>query len=133
MNDSSEDEREERETLKLRQVEFAHRARDGNFRQLYRDNILSIFDQAVEQLKISGLHEEVGSLRYVLARLMNEEQDLNRLTINVSRIVAVSIRTVQMHNAITGEASDEFKRTVIESLKDFGGHLETLSMEGTQS
>jgi hypothetical protein len=127
------DERDAQEQANALRMEFADRVENGNFRPLFRNNLLSIFDQAVEQLKTSGLHEEVGSLRYVLARLMNEEQDLNRLTINVARIVAVSIRTVQMHYAITDQASSEIAEKLKEIMKEFGGDLKIDSIEGTQS
>lgn len=133
MGNSNPDERDEHAKAQLTQMEFAAGIKNGAYRELYRNNLLSIFDQAVERLKTSGLNEEVGSLRYVLARLMNEEQDLSRLSNNVARIVSVSIRTVQIHNAITGQSTNELVNQMTDLLKEIGGNLKSVPTEGIQS
>ena len=115
------------------QLAFAGQVKKGNYLQLYGDNLLSIFDQAVIQLKTSGLHEEVGSLRYVLARMMKEQQDMTRLTSNVARIVSVSIRTVHMHHTITGQTLNELVGKLAELLVELGGDLKATPTAGMKS
>lgn len=123
MDEHLSPEQRQRAEARTRQLAFAKRMENGQFRELFSSNLRSIFDQAVEQLVESGLHEEVGSLRYVLARLMNEEQDLTRLANNVARVVSVSIRTVQMHNQITGKSTKDLIAAMIEILREAGGYL----------
>lgn len=100
---------------------FVRRMQDGDYRQLFGDHLNAIFAQAVEQFASIGLAEEIGSLRLVLARLLAEEHDLNRLATNVSRIVSVTIRTVQMHHDLSGQSIDDMIVELTKTLDDVDG------------
>ena len=106
-----------------RREEFAARLQDGSYRALLGDHLESIFRQAMENLAETGLAEEIGSLRVVLARLLAEENDLNRMATNVARIVSVSVRAVQAHSAITGQSTNKIIEALSKILDDLGGEI----------
>ncbi|MEJ7837211.1 MAG: hypothetical protein WKF81_00220 [Thermomicrobiales bacterium] len=104
-----------------RRQEFVQRLQDGNYRALYGEHLNSIFSQAVEQFAELGLSEEIGSLRVVLARLLAEEDDLNRLAMNVARVVSVTLRTVQAHHELTGQSASDILDELSKALDELGG------------
>lgn len=50
-----------------------------------------------------GIAQVLGTLRVVLARLVTEEQDLDALTRNVSRIASILIRAARVQHQITSQ------------------------------
>jgi hypothetical protein len=99
-----------------RAAAFAALLEHGEYRALFGQHIDAIFAQAARQLEESGLGDEIGALRVVLARLMAEEQDIDRLALNVSRIVSVAVKVAQTQHALTGQSTeamaDELKRLI---------------------
>jgi len=108
------------ETLTARQA-FAKKLEDGTYRDFFGSNVASIFSEAIEQLAEVGLAEEIGSLRVVLARLLVEENDLNRLAMNTARIVTVAVRSAQMHNEISGKNTNDVVDALTRILAEIGG------------
>lgn len=106
-----------------RRQEFVQRLQDGNYRALYGEHLNAISAQAVEQFSELGLSEEIGSLRVVLARLLAEEDDLNRLAMNVARVVSVTLRTVQTHHELTGQSASDILDELTRALDELGGSL----------
>jgi len=57
-------------------------------------------------------------LRFVLARLLAEEEDLSRLAGNVSRVVSVAVAAAKAQRAINGEVAqglvDAFTHILLE-------------------
>jgi hypothetical protein len=90
----------------------------GRYRELFGEPLLTMFDEALDRLETVGMAEEIGSLRVVLARILAEESDLNRLATNVARIASVIVRAVQTHNDAAGETQtslvEEFHRLLDE-------------------
>lgn len=111
-----------------RRQAFIQRLQDGNYRELFGSNLNAIFSQAMEQFAAIGLAEEIGSLRLVLARLLAEEHDLNRLATNVARVVSVTIRTVQTHHDLTGQSIDDVIIELTKTLDAVGGTSQPLNL-----
>jgi hypothetical protein len=103
-----------------RAAAFARLLETGDYRSLFGRHIDSIFHQASNQLAESGLGDEIGALRYVLARLIAEQKDLDRLAINVARIVSVTIKAAQMQQDLTGQAADAFAEELRQVLDQVG-------------
>lgn len=110
-------------SLNARQ-DFARRLEDGNYRELFGTNLIAIFTQAVERLAEVGLAEEIGSLRFVLARLLAEENDLNRLATNTARIVSVAVRSAQTHHDISGNNMVEILEALTKVLDEIDQEIQ---------
>jgi hypothetical protein len=103
-----------------RAAAFAKLLETGDYRRLFGTHIDSIFRQAATQLADTGLGDEIGALRYVLARLIAEQKDLDRLAINVARIVSVTIKAAQMQSDLTEQVADAFAEELRQVLDDAG-------------
>jgi len=53
----------------------------------------------------NGITDEIGALRLVLARLVNEQQDLKALAEGVVKVTSVAIRAAQVHHALVKDAA----------------------------
>lgn len=95
-------EAEDRATGRARAT-FRAALRRGDYRALLDRRFDEVLAQAASE---RGLTEEIGALRFVLKRLLAEEQNLTRLAAGVARVVGVAIRAAQVEKAIGGEAAD---------------------------
>jgi hypothetical protein len=69
----------------------------------------------------SGLTEEIGALRFVLHRLLAEEDDLARLATGVARIASVVIQAAKAQQALSGNRSDELAAALMRALAELDG------------
>src|SRR5215211_3064734 len=68
-----------------------------------------------------GLSEEIGALRFVLQRLLAEEDDLARLAAGVARIASVVVQAAKAQQTMTGNRSDELAEALLTALADLDG------------
>jgi len=68
-----------------------------------------------------GLSEEIGALRFVLQRLLAEEDDLARLAAGVARIASVVVQAAKAQQTMTGNRSDELAEALMRALIDLDG------------
>jgi hypothetical protein len=59
----------------------------GDYRALLDERLREVMAQAAEQ---RGLAEEVGALRFAMARLLAEEEDPGALALGISRLATAS-------------------------------------------
>ena len=88
-----------------RQARFRERFERGEYAELFDARMTSILRQAAVALSERGLTDEIGALRYVLARLLTEEEDLSRLTSNVTRVTSVAVQAARAQRAISGDVA----------------------------
>jgi len=69
----------------------------------------------------AGLSEEIGALRFVLQRLLAEEDDLARLAAGVARIASVVVQAAKAQQSMTGSRSDELAEALMRALADLDG------------
>ena len=68
-----------------------------------------------------GLGEEIGALRFVLQRLLAEEDDLARLAAGVARIASVVVQAAKAQQTMTGNQSDELAEALLTALAELDG------------
>src|SRR4051812_16392350 len=68
-----------------------------------------------------GLSEEIEALRFVLHRLLSEEDDLARLAAGVARIASVVIQAAKAQQALSGNRSDELSAALMRALAELDG------------
>jgi hypothetical protein len=66
----------------------------------------------------AGLTEEIGALRFVLHRLLSEEDDLAKLAAGVARIASVVIQAAKAQQALSGNRSDELAAALMRALAE---------------
>lgn len=97
---------------------FRARLESGDYRELFGDGLGEVMAQAAEQADVS---DELGALRIVMARLMEEEDDLVVLAGLVARVASVSIQAARIQRAITGQLAESLTDAVTTILADLDG------------
>lgn len=103
---------------------FEQRLANADYRALFDARVIQVMNEAAEHLKKHGLGDEIGALRFVLARLLAEEEDLTRLAGNVSRVVSVAVQAAKAQRAISGEVATgliEALTKILDELAPAGG------------
>ena len=103
-----------------RKAKAAFRARleSGDYRELFGGGLGEVMAQAAEQADVS---DELGALRIVMARLMEEEDDLEVLAGLVARVASVSIQAARIQRVITGQLAESLTDAVTTILADLEG------------
>lgn len=99
-------------------LEFLERLEQGNYEGLLDAQVREVMIQAAAALREQGLSDEIGALRYVLARLLKEEKDLTRLTANVVRIASAAVQTARAQRAIGGDTAEGLTSAVTQILAE---------------
>ncbi|MGI8977064.1 MAG: hypothetical protein ACR2GS_10120 [Thermomicrobiales bacterium] len=84
---------------------FRERVERGDYAGLFDDHLSQVMRQAATAVAERGLTDEIGALRYVLARLLMEEDDLTKLAANVTRVTSVAVQAARAQRAISGEVA----------------------------
>ena len=92
----------------------------GEYQALIEERLKDILTQAAKE---RGLTEVLASLRFVLKRLLAEEDDLSRLALGVSRVASAAIQTARAerlfaqedHALALGQVLDELDRRAREA------------------
>jgi hypothetical protein len=98
--------------------EFRRRLEDGDYRGLYDRRLSGVIAQAAAE---RSLDDEIGALRFVLARLLAEEQeqDAAKLAASVARVVGVAVQAARAQRAIGGELADGLTEALTQILAEF--------------
>lgn len=99
---------------------FEKRLADSNYRALFDARVITVMTEAAEHLEKHGLGDEIGALRFVLARLLAEEEDLSRLAGNVSRVVSVAVAAAKAQRAINGEVAKGLIEALTKIMEEVG-------------
>jgi hypothetical protein len=71
----------------------------------------------------ASLEAEIGALRLVLARLLQEEGDPSRLASGVARVAGVSVQAARLRQSADADV-DEVRATLLKVLADFEAEME---------
>lgn len=85
---------------------FQHALQSGDFAALHATPINRLIQEAAADIGRRGVVDELGALRIVLTRLVNEQDDLDRLTANVTRVASVALHAARTQRLI-GESASE--------------------------
>jgi hypothetical protein len=120
LRDTSTDHRPLTESGRRRAAATAFRARleAGDYRELFGGRLGELMARAAEE---AGVTQELGALRIVMARLMEEEDDLVVLAGLVARVASVSIQAARIQRAITGQLAESLTDAVTTILADIDG------------
>lgn len=94
---------------------FARRLAQGDYRALFDPRLSEVLAQAAAE---RSLADEIGALRFVLARLLAEEQDLTKLATHVASVTRASIQAARAQRAISGELADSLTAAVTQILAE---------------
>lgn len=67
-----------------------------------------------------SLTEEIGALRALLNRLMDEEEDTQRLSESIPRVVNATVRALKAQHVISGETAGDLTEVLTRVLLDMG-------------
>jgi hypothetical protein len=87
-------------------TQFEERVKTGEYAALFDEQLTKVLREAAAALAQRGLVEEIGALRYVLARLLAEEKELSVLTASVTRVTSVAVQAARAQRAISGDVAD---------------------------
>ena len=103
---------------RIAKAAFRARLESGDYRELFGGRLGEVMAQAAEG---AGVADELGALRIVMARLMEEEDDLVVLAGLVARVASVSIQAARIQRAITGQLAESLTDAVTTILADLDG------------
>ena len=98
--------------------EFRRRLANGDYARLFGDDLAQVIAQAAAE---ASVNHELGALRYVLARLLAEEEDPIALAKAVARVASVSVQAARAQRAISGAVADSLTDAVTQILIELGG------------
>ncbi len=116
----------EREPDRAEDAAARRRARQTFRRGLERGDYRGLLDRRLAEIVAGaaterGLADEIGALRFVLARLLAEEEDLTRLAAGVARIAGVAVRATRAERVISGEQADGLTSALAQILAELDG------------
>lgn len=82
---------------------FHARVAQGRYDELLEPSLRDVLRDGAA---IRGLDEELGAIRFALAKLLAEEQDAGKLASGVARLTSASVQAMKMGQAI-GDETDE--------------------------
>ena len=99
-------------------AEFRARLEAGDYRDLFEGRLAEVMAQAAEE---SGVGDELGALRIVMARLLAEEDDLLVLASSIPRVASVSIQAARAQRAISGQLAESLTDAITTILANLDG------------
>jgi hypothetical protein len=81
---------------------FQERVERGRYDELLADPLRGILRDGAA---IRGLDEELGAIRFALAKLLAEELDASKLAAGVARLTSASVQAMKLGQAL-GDATD---------------------------
>jgi hypothetical protein len=94
---------------------FRRRVERGEYGELLDARMREVMAQAAAR---DGLEEEMGAARFVLMRLLVEEEDLGKQALGVSRIISAAARVARARKAIGGGEEDTLTAFINERLRE---------------
>ena len=117
-SEAADDEEDAGERRRRAGALFRKRLAQGDYRALFERRLGEVIAQAAAD---RSLTDEIGALRFVLARLLAEEDDLTKLATSVARVAAVAIQGARAQRAISGEAAGDLTDAVTRILAELDG------------
>ncbi len=117
-SDGEEDEETAGERRRRAAVRFRRRLKQGDYQGLFEGRLKEVIAQAAAE---RSLTDEIGALRFVLARLLAEEDDLTKLATGVARVATVAIQAARTQRAISGELPDGLTEALTQILTELDG------------
>jgi hypothetical protein len=84
------------------QAAFQRRVDRGRYDELLSPQIRALLQAGAT---IRGLDEELGAIRFALAKLIAEEQDASKLAAGIARLTSASVQAMKL-GQLLGDASD---------------------------
>lgn len=106
--------------------QFRRRIALGQYRELFDVSVIQILAQAAAS---HDLDDEIGALRFTLARLIAEEQDPMHLALGVARVVRASVATSRERRELAQAKPDGLTEAMTRVLAE----LEAEEAEATAS
>ncbi len=117
-SDGEEDEETAGERRRRAAVRFRRRLKQGDYQGVFEGWLKEVIAQAAAE---RSLTDEIGALRFVLARLLAEEDDLTKLATGVARVATVAIQAARTQRAISGELADGLTEALTQILTELDG------------
>jgi hypothetical protein len=92
--------------LTERRLAFLERLERGEYAELFEENLSQVIAQAAKRMQERGPDDEIGALRFVLARLLAEEEDAVKLASGVTRVASAAVHAARAQRAISGESAE---------------------------
>jgi hypothetical protein len=89
-----------------RRQAFLERLEKGEYAALFDENVSRVIAQAAQAMQERGPDDEIGALRFVMARLLAEERDATKLASSVTRVVTAAVQAARTRRAIGGETAE---------------------------
>lgn len=99
----ADDDEDPDERRRILAADFRQRLEQGNFPALFDRKLSDVIAQAARE---RNLTTEIGALRFVLARLLAEENDPAKLAASVARVSSVLVQATRVQRTISGEVAD---------------------------
>ena len=84
-------------------AQFRERIRQGNYDALLDPSVRMLLREGAA---IRGMDEELGAIRFALAKLLAEELDASKLAAGVARLTSAAVQAMKMGQAL-GDETDE--------------------------
>ncbi len=117
-SDGEDDEESAGERRRRAEVRFRRRLKQGDYQRLFEGRLKEVIGQAAAE---RSLTDEIGALRFVLARLLAEEEDVTKLATSVARVATVAIQAARTQRAISGELADGLTEALTQILTELDG------------
>ncbi len=98
--------------------QFRRRVERGEYRGLFDERLGRVMAEAAAT---RALDDELGALRYVLARLLAEEEDTGRLALGVARVSRAAARVELARRRIDRGRDDELAEALAQALMAMDG------------
>lgn len=94
---------------------FRERVEGGDYRQLFGGKLGALMGQAATE---GGVGDELGALRFVMAKLLAEEEDPIALAKAIARVASVSIQAARAQRAIQGQLAEGLTEAITSILTE---------------
>ena len=92
-----------------RRAIFEQRLAGGDYRELFGPELNKIMRQAAAEASVD---DEIGALRYAMARVLAEEDDPLRLSQAVAKLGAATVAAIRARRLLAGETADALTNAV---------------------
>lgn len=101
-----------------RRLAFLERLEQGEYAALFDENVSRVIAQAAQAMRERGPDDEIGALRFVMARLLAEEDDPAKLASSVTRVVTAAIQAARTRRAIGGDTAESLTGALTQILAE---------------
>ncbi len=113
-----DEEGRDRERRRAAAETFRRRVARGEYRGLFDERLGRVMAQAAAT---RALDDELGALRFVLARLLAEEEDTGKLALGVARVSRAAARVELARRRIDAGRDDELAEALARVLAEMDG------------